>query len=205
MNCINEINKSNEISNSDETNNIEKIICNKSDILLSKNKDNSYNLSFDVKNNMEILLKYKSYELLEIYLNFLNNSNDGIIEKVIILNKNMNSIIYCIIFKQFGADFGIKQKYLCVSTDCKISKDVIKIYSNSVKYNLNEYVELKNCEEIYSKYGDLSISKNNDNLSISYKFDIDFNEDLPIFMENLVGLFMKRLFINFKNFLEKFI
>lgn len=199
MNCINEIKSSN------DTNNVEKIICNKSDILLTKNKDNSYNLSFNVNNNIEILLKHKPYELLEIYLNFLNNSNDGIIEKVIILDKNTNNIIYCILFKQFGADFGIKQKYLCVSTDCNISKNTIKMYSNSVKYNLNEYIELKNCEEIYSKYGDLIISKNNDNLSISYKFDIDFNEDLPIYMENLVGLFMKKLFINFKNFLDKFI
>jgi hypothetical protein len=205
-NEFNESNESNELNKTNKTNKMEKIICNKSDIILTKNKDNSYNLNFNIdNNNINILLQYKSVDLLNIYLDFLKNSNSGIIERIIILNKKNNKITYCIIFKQFGADFGIKQKFLCVKTESNILTNCIKINSSSIKYNLNEFTELKNCEEIYSKYGNLQISKNlYDKINVTYNFDIDFNEDLPIYMENLVGLFMKKLFINFKSFLENF-
>lgn len=38
--------------------------------------------------------------------------------------------------------------------------------------------------------------------AVEYVFDIDFSEELPIFMENVPGLLMKKVFVRLKNYLD---
>ena len=41
-------------------------------------------------------------------------------------------------------------------------------------------------------------------LDLYYKFNINTNEDLPIYMENYIGLMIKKIFFNLKVFIDNF-
>ena len=39
-------------------------------------------------------------------------------------------------------------------------------------------------------------------MKLTYEFNIEFDENIPIYMENMFGLLMKKIFYNLKIFIE---
>jgi len=210
---------------SEETQFQPKLICAKGDILLSEIKipssnNKAYNLKFEMNNlntskvNIDSLLSTAIYDLLE-------KVNVELIEKIYILNTiNDYETDVCILLKQIAKEVGLKQKYVLFRTT-KYSnnlnnnitfynkdliyehKDLIDDYLKSINLNIEKY------EAMTFNFGKTQItlndeqSVNNDKL-ISVKFSIDFQltitDDLPIYMNNLIGLMFKKMFYNVKIF-----
>ena len=208
-----------------------KLICAKGDILLSEIKipssyNKAYNLQFEFTNlntskvNIDTLLSTSIYELLE-------KVNTELIEKIYILDViNNYETDVCILLKQIAKEVGIKQKYVLFRTT-KYSnnlnnnitfynqdliyehKDLINAYLKSINLNTEKY------EAMIFNFGKTHITlteeqssnanANNVDKLISVKFSIDFKltitDDLPIYMNNLIGVMFKKMFYNVKMFI----
>ena len=208
-----------------------KLICAKGNILLSEIKipssyNKAYNLQFEFPNlntskvNINTLLSTSIYDLLE-------KVNTELIEKIYILDViNEYETDVCILLKQIAKEVGIKQKYVLFRTT-KYSnnlnnnitfynkdliyehKDLIDVYLKSIDLNTEKY------EPMTFNFGKTHITLNEEQSSnaninnvdklISVKFSIDFKltiaDDLPIYMNNLIGLMFKKMFYNVKMFI----
>jgi hypothetical protein len=177
------------------------------------------------KVNIKALLGFGIYELLE-------KINPDLIEKIIILNLlNTNEADICIFLKHIAKEIGIKQKYILFRTTKGINhnngsivfynKD-LSLINNEVKENYLKQLQLdKNkYEALIFNYGktiinlnnldfnELSKLDNNENfnnmlnINFEFNFQILISDDLPIYMENLIGLMFKKIFYNLKQFID---
>ena len=204
-----------------------KLVCAKGNMLLSEIKipnsyNKAYNLQFEVTNlntnkvNIDTLLSTAIYELLE-------KVNVELIEKIYILDTiNTNETDVCILLKQIAKEVGIKQKYVLFRTT-KYSnnlnnnvtfynkdliydhKHLIDSYLKSINLNTDKYEPMTfNFGKTHITLHDEHSTSDVDKL-ISVKFSIDFQltitDDLPIYMNNLIGLMFKKMFYNVKMFI----
>jgi hypothetical protein len=204
-----------------------KLICNKGDILLSEIKipssnNKAYNLQFEFNNlntskvNIDILLGTAIYELIE-------KVNVDLIEKIYILDTiNSFETDVCILLKQIAKEVGIKQKYVLFRTTKYLNnlnknitfynkdliyehKDLIDKYLKSINLNTEKY------EAMIFNFGKTQItltdeqSPTNVDKLINIKFCVDFQltitDDLPTYMNNIIGLMFKKMFYNVKMFI----
>jgi len=196
-----------------------KLICAKGDMLLSEIKNfnfntRSYNLAFTIQvpntnSNVASLSGFEIYDLLEA-------QNKELIEKIIILDKTENEATLCILISHIAKEIGIKQKYMLFRSTKILNKlnNSVTFYNKDVKLICEQLKEdyLKqlnlinsNYEALIYNYGKTQINVYNDNNDVSsVKFNIDFqviiDDDLPLYMENLVGLMFKKMFYNLKNY-----
>jgi hypothetical protein len=198
-----------------------KLICGKGDMLLSEIKNfnfntRSYNLAFTIQvpntnANVASLTGFEIYDLLEA-------QNKELIEKIIILDKTENEADICILISHIAKEIGIKQKYMLFRSTKILNKlnNSVTFYNKDVKLICEQLKQdyLKqlnlinsNYESLIYNYGKTQINvynDNNDNDVSSVKFNIDFqviiDDDLPLYMENLVGLMFKKMFYNLKNY-----
>lgn len=212
---------------SDENSFQPRVICSKGDMLLSEiqipsSYNKAYNLQFEFNNlnpskvNVDTLLSTAIYDLLE-------KVNVDLIEKIYILDTiNNYETDVCILLKQIAKEVGIKQKYVLFRTT-KYSNNLNK---NITFYNKDLIYEHKDLIDTYLKSINLDAEKYepmtfnfgktyisiNDELKqdeieklINVKFSIDFQltitDDLPIYMNNLIGLMFKKMFYNLKTFI----
>ena len=174
------------------------VICDKHDIILKRDKiNNTFSLEFFCSNsNIDI----KSIIDVGLY-RVIAEINKDIIERIdIIENDDYSSITNLLfVFKRFGSEFGIAQKYMYLQTNRICREQDVYLQSKSIPYNLN----IKGCELATSQLANLHVNLiNSSSANIKYIFNIDFNEDLPFYMENLAGLLMKKIFIRLKTFIE---
>ena len=180
-----------------------------------------YNLQFEFNNlntskvNIDSLLSTSIYELIE-------KVNGELIEKIYILASiNNYETDICILLKPIAKEVGIKQKYVLFRTTKYSStlnnnitfynkdliyehKDLITNYLKSINLNTDKY------EPMTFNFGKTNISlteeKCVDNVDklINVKFSIDFQltitDELPVYMNNLIGLMFKKMFYNVKMF-----
>lgn len=197
-----------------------------------KNNKKAYNLKYDFSNldpkkvNIKALLGIGIYELLE-------KINSELIEKIYILNiLNNHEIDICILLNPIAKEIGIKQKYMLFRTSRGINhktgtivfynndlslknEEVTKKYLRDLKLDTNKYeplifnhgktiLTLNNLN--FNELSKLDNDENFDNI-MNINFDFDFqiliSDDLPLYMENLIGLMFKKLFYNLKQFIDK--
>jgi hypothetical protein len=196
-----------------------KLICAKGDMLLSEIKNfnfniRSYNLAFTIQvpntnSNVASLTGFEIYDLLEA-------QNKELIEKIIILDKTENEATLCILISHIAKEIGIKQKYMLFRSTKILNKlnNSVTFYNKDVKLICEQLKDdyLKqlnlinsNYEALIYNYGKTQINVYNDSNDVSsIKFNIDFqviiDDDLPLYMENLVGLMFKKMFYNLKNY-----
>jgi hypothetical protein len=215
---------------SEDNNFIPRLICNKGDILLYEinvpaSTKKAFNIQFEINNlnttkvNIDTLLSSAIYDLIE-------KVNSDLIEKIYIFDTlNPCETDVCILFKQITKELGIKQKFVLFRTTKYLNnlnknitfynkdliyehKDLIDNYLNSINLNTEKY------ESMIFNFGKTHISfldtthvepKTNDINIVNVKFSIDFQltltDDLPIYMNNLVGLMFKKMFYNLKEFI----
>ena len=175
------------------------IICDKQNIILKKNKENkNFLLELTlVNNNIDIkkIISFKIYELM-------SELNKDIIEKILIEDTEMEDkkkILF--VFKHICQEFGIPKKYMYLETEIisDVNKENFKIIGKSIKYD--DVIE--NSEQVNSDISLLNITLEEDNkMNLTYEFNIEFDENIPIYMENMFGLLMKKIFYNLKIFIE---
>ena len=199
-----------------------KLICSKGEMLLYEIKNStynlnskSYNLQFTIPNIDNTKTNVDTLTGLEIY-NLLENLNNELIEKIVVINESENEATVCILIKHIAKEIGIKQKYMLFRTTKIVNK-----FNNSVTfYNRDLKLVSEQVKEDYLKQHNL-ITSNYDALIYNYgktqihvykeenglfnvRFNIDFqvtiDDDLPLYMVNLVGLMFKKMFYNLKNY-----
>jgi hypothetical protein len=205
-----------------------KLICSKGNMLLSEIKipnstNKAYNLQFEFNNlntskiNVDTFLSTAIYDLLE-------KVNVELIEKIYILNTiNNYDTDVCILLKQIAKEVGIKQKYVLFRTT-KYSnnlnknitfynkdliyehKDLIDTYLKSINLDAEKYEPMTfNFGKTYISINDEMTQQNEVTKLINVKFSIDFQltiaDDLPIYMNNFIGLMFKKMFYNLKEFI----
>lgn len=196
-----------------------------------KDSKKAYLLKYDFNNldpnkvNIKALLDFGTYELLE-------KINPDLIEKIIILNVlNENEADICIFLKHIAKEIGIKEKYILFRSTREINhnngsivfnnKD-LSLINNEVKEKYLKQLQLdKNkYEQLIFNYGKTTINlsnldfnelnklNNNENfnnilnLNFIFDFQILISDDLPLYMENLIGLMFKKIFYNLKQFID---
>ena len=125
--------------------------------------------------------------------------------------------------KQIAKEVGIKQKYVLFRTT-KYSnnlnknitfynkdliyehKDLIDTYLKSINLDAEKYEPMTfNFGKTYISINDEMTQQNEVTKLINVKFSIDFQltiaDDLPIYMNNFIGLMFKKMFYNLKEFI----
>jgi hypothetical protein len=112
-----------------------------------------------------------------------------------------NEVEVLFLFKPFGKDLGIKPKYMYIKTIAEIKNEKHIYTSFDIEYpNLEE---LSKYEKVKNTISTMIINfESNFKINISYIFKFDLVHSLPIYMENILGLTMKKMFLNLKNFIE---
>ena len=176
--------------------NEESILCKKHDIILKKFKNKKmFTLEF-ISSNKNIEVK----NIIDVNLyRVIAEINKDIIERIDIFDDDSDNAKLLFIFKRFGSELGVAQKYMYLEVIREDCDSLIKLSSKSIPCPIN----IKNCEIAKSSCADLYVTMiDNHSAHIKYNFNIDFNEDLPIYMENLPGFLMKKIFVRVKTFIE---
>ena len=182
-------------------NSVKNIICKKNDIMLKKCKENNnFSLNFNVTNNNIDIKKIINVNLFIL----LYELNKDIIERSEVLsvndsNTNANIIYF---FKQFGSELGMARKYMNLNINMITNNNNILFESNTCK-NTSLDISNNKCQEIICKTSNLTVTNiTKHSANFEYLFNMDINEDLPIYMENLIGVLMKKIFLKIKEFIE---
>jgi hypothetical protein len=187
-----------------------KTICFKEKMHLKREKNNNiYLLQFLAENNK---VNLHTIINLDIY-NLMFTLNKDNFEKIEIHNidsttlssgsenKNLNEVNVLFLFKPFATDLGIKPKYMYVRVTevCEPNK---KTYNcTDVDYPNPE--ELKNYDKVINTISSMVVNfESYHKINISYIFKLELSHSLPIYMENIMGLIMKKVFLNLKQFIE---
>jgi hypothetical protein len=192
--------------NSDNSNNTHdipnydfKTVCMKERVFLKREKScNIFLLQFNLENinkNLHDIININMYGLL---FN-LNRDNFEKIEIKKWISPNEIEVLF--LFKPFGKDLGIKPKYMYIKTVAQIQNEKHIYTSFDIDYpNLGE---LSNYEKVKNTISTMIINFESDfKININYIFKFELVHSLPIYMENILGLTMKKMFLNLKKFIE---
>ena len=80
--------------------------------------------------------------------------------------------------------------------------NLILFKSEDSKLNI-EAMNNHTAQRMTCKFAQLTIIPFQKKLRMNYKFNIDIKEELPIYMENILGLMMKKIFFRLKKFIEQ--
>ena len=139
--------------------------------------------------------------------------NTEIIQDVIEIIKKDNENIILFIFNEIGKEAGLKQKYMFLNNIKIFEQNKLIINTKSVTkeeliknnfLNKNILEKTSKLQEINCEYAKLTINNIHEfNVNMHYIFKIIINENLPNYLENIIGLLMKKIFLNLKIFIEQ--
>ena len=178
-----------------------KIICDKDNVILRRNEElNTFSLTFELKNEKIELSKIINLKLYTL----LYELNKDIIESVEILSETETESTILLIFKQFGAELGMSQKYMCLHTVMERREGSIIMRSETATSGRDNLKGVSNCEEIISPYTNLFVRmKSESEAVVDYFFNMKMDDEIPIYMENMIGILMKKTLLRVKEFIEK--
>ena len=193
-------NKSSKSNTTDEISNYDfKSVCNKECIFLKREKScNIFLLQFNLENknkNLHDIININMYSLL---FN-LNKDNFEKIEIKKWISPNEVEVLF--LFKPFGKELGIKPKYMYIKTLVEVKNEKHVYTSFDIEYPNIE--ELSKYEKVKNTISTMVINFESDfRININYIFKFELTHLLPIYMENILGLTMKKMFLSLKNFIE---
>jgi len=179
----------------------EKLVCERERITLKKSNsnNNAFTLEFDVSNPNVMLRKLIDLKLYDLMF-ALNKDVLERVETLRVRDDGSNDVL--MVFKRFGSELGIAQKYMLLNTTREEDEGgrTLRILSRSAPH----VDGIHGCDAVTSKYADLAVSfKTEHHVKVKYAFHMDTVDELPTYMENIVGMLMKKIFIRLKTFIEK--
>jgi hypothetical protein len=176
-----------------------KNVCLKENVHLKRDKNSEiYSLQLYLDNpkyNLDKIINLNMYNILYE----LNHDN---FEKIEIKNwLSSSEIDVLFIFKPFGKELGIKPKYMYIRAT-EVIENGKKIYTGcDIDYPYSD--ELINYEKVTTRISTMVVNfESNHKVNINYVFKLELAHSLPIYMENILGLIMKKMFLNLKKFIE---
>ena len=187
-------------------------LCNKGDMLLEVDKNTrEYKLTYKMKDlkrlSIEDFLSFKIYDLIK-------RLNPDLIEDIQIIKIHSEDEIDVFFkFKNIAKQIGMQQRCMILKSIRTIDNsdpNNIKLEFNSNSINKEDTessffnnIDLKNYSILDCKFANTYITIQDINISMTYNFLIHMKEELPQYMENMVGLMMKKIFYNVKKFVDK--
>lgn len=187
-------------------------VCNKGNMLLEVDKNTrEYRLTYLMKDlkrlNIQEFLSFKMYDLIK-------KLNPDLIEEINFIKiYSEDEIDVFFKFKNIAKELGMQQRCMILKTVRIIDNsdpDNIKIEFKSKSINKEDTdqsffhnIDLKKYSILDCKFANTYITIQDINISMTYNFLIHMKEDLPQYMENMIGLMMKKIFYNVKKFVEK--
>ena len=177
-----------------------KIISDSNNIILKK-KNNKYKLNFTTTINkscniIEIIKEHELYELLFLLNKDLiksykiNNCSDNSEEIVFIINKLNDD-------DDDDSDDLYNKLYISISNIIKINKNNVQIKGTKNNFLLND--------STYTKFPidnlNINLILSNDKIELELSF-LYIGEKLPIYIEDLIGFFFKKVLLRFKLYFE---
>ena len=184
-----------------EENNNENLLCSKQNIYLTKIDEHKYRIKLNSNNNKINFRNIINFEFFKI-LAEVNKKNIESCDLIQQISNDKASFLFK--FKPLGIDYGIPKKYMFVETVCNIVSEN-ELYYTSKEINLPDYLKksVYGYDKITCHHSRLNIKLiGNTSIDVDYYFNIDINETLPIFAQNLLGFLMKKIFLNLKLFIE---
>ena len=175
-----------------------KIIQDKNGIKFYKKDKNNFSLSFTIENKKYILSSIVDFELL----NLIYKLNEDIYESC-----NMEKINDCetnvvLVMKKVFLDL-LTQKYAYFNIKKEVYENTITFHSKIIKSQRPEHVkdclELVNVESIVNKFEFI----NNHKINFVCDFIFSDNVIVPSMIEKIFASLISKVFIRFKNFIEK--
>lgn len=158
-------------------------------------------LEFDVSNpkyDLRQILGQKMYDLMETV-------NKDIIDSIDYVDPpttDMGNFTACILFNRFGSELGIAQKYICTKVD------IVWDSPHDLKYHMEQTdkpsaFNVGNAEPVLNSKGIIHIYFSDEhNAHVEYEFNMNLDEDIPVYMKKLPGLLMSKIFTRVKTFVE---
>ena len=174
------------------------IVCNKHDIILRKIiRGQTYSIEFNLQNDNIIIRNIINFKLYDL----IAELNKDVVEKIQTIKESEDGterdILF--VFKRFGKELGILQKFMTIRITLEQDDKQVRLLSRSI----NTDISVPNCKEMKSNYSNLSVDFITEhNINVKYEFNIDIEEDLPCYMENIIGFLMKKIFYRVKIFIE---
>lgn len=170
-------------------------ICNKHNVELSKH-NNNFCLTFTCKNKEYDLTKFANFNLYTM----LFELNREILSDMEIKSINKNEIELLYLFYPLADSLGISKKYIYVKINRHIKDNEVIFKSENLPYinkNHNEYEVINvNNSSMYIQF------TSNNEFKFKYIFDLDIEDEIPIYMSNMIGMLMKKIFMKLKTFIE---
>ena len=183
----------------------ENFICDFKNVCLKEN----VHLKRDKKSeiySLQLYLDNPKYDLgkvinLNMY-NILYELNHDNFEKIEIKNwLSSNEVDVLFLFKPFGKELGIKPKYMYIRATEVIENGKKTYTCYDIDYPYSD--ELINYEKVTTKISTMVVNfESNHKVNINYLFKLELSHNLPIYMENILGIIMKKMFLNLKKFIE---
>lgn len=175
-----------------------KVICDKHDIILKKDKKNKiFSIDMEIKNPNIILPEVLQIKLYDV----LAKINSKYIEKMELVKEQGNRVEFLLLLKQVGKDMGLPAKYMYFEMiHERPSENKIIYRTKSIPH---DGPSPEGYDLMYSEYGFMSIHViTPHHVKLYYEINMDIEDDVPIYMENIVGMMIKKVFFNFKQFIE---
>jgi hypothetical protein len=187
-----------------DTNNTTMVsICKKLDINLLKDKNKDI-FVINFKGNNINNIPFKNLIGFSIY-NIIGEINSDLLEKIEIIDiiKEDEEANILFLFKDFCKNLGIGKKYMYVNVKREIINNNYIFVSKDLNYQNAKQLEKNGYSKVTNELSNMTISILNDNsFNVFYLFKLEINEPLPSYMKNMIGIIMKKIFINLKNLLE---
>lgn len=176
-----------------------KNVCTKEQVYLKREKScNIFLLQFNLENKKKNLHDMINLNMYDLLFN-LNKANFEKIEIKKWISPNEIEVLF--LFKPFGKELGIKPKYMYIRTIANITNEKHIYTSVDIDYPYAE--ELQNYEKVKNIISTMIINfESNHKININYIFKFELAHTLPIYMENILGLIMKKMFLHLKQFIE---
>ena len=187
-------------------------VCNKGIMLLEVDKNtHEYKLTYEMidlkRLNIQEFLSFKIYDLIK-------RLNPDLIEDIQIIKiKDDNEIDVFLKFKNIAKELGMRQRCMLLKTvriinNIDVNNIKVEFKSKSItKENTDisffNNIDLDQFSILDCKFADTFITINGENISMQYNFLIQMKEELPSYMEHMIGLMMKKIFYNVKKFVDK--
>ena len=174
-----------------------KIICSKEGICLEKSNSvkHLFRLSFITPSPPSLVCEGG----MDSFYKQLGRLNNDIIKDVVCSRSGPVHSKVTLYFETFAKEFGMSPKIMTLNLEDHTSP-------NNIIYTGKSPLMADNDD-------DVSIACNNSTLRVNlsqtggscveYCFHLDLREELPLFMDNVAGLLMKKVFLRLKKYLDK--
>ena len=168
--------------------------------MLKENDKAKFRINFSLSNPKYDLNNAIGFKLFGLMSELNKDVIDGIALSE--YDNNTTEIYMGILFRRFGADFGLAQKYIYSHSVLQKEDDVTTITSE--QYPKPEgFVVPPKSEPALGSSSKLELKMiDSHNCDLVYDFVLDLEDDLPIYMEKLPGSLMHKVFSRLKAFIE---